>query len=1014
MPSITMCIASLECLGGLLHRSLEGKSLSKALHKKMSTEERLLHTFAEKKIEDVIALAEKHGIDVYEGLLRYPRGKNSLEKIITALFFVNLARKPSLNFLAPPSVDALRYSKTREITARVTSTLDSAPFSPENLFSEVFQSPEAMVEAFREQLRLESQGQIQIPPALPFFEEMLKEAPQIAKSLPHPSQAQQQLQESHRLQIRKLLETEQNTNWRRQLTSAFEATLQRLKIAHTQGKITAYPFLKILPKKSYVDLMIQAVDTIVTDTELQHVSRSLFLLQLGERVESACLVWRKQHAGIIDEMVNVYKVYAEFYTSPKRKLEQFREMWLRALQVNAESGISLDPEWPKWSNQIRLMVGQELYRILYDHLTFNTYAYTRPRSASSTNPRQDAPVLFEVTSDNPSEARYEIRVHPTLLKLYKASGRQANLVFNPTEVPMLCPPLPWIDTKQGGYLLSSSDATRFIRRTTYFPGADAAANDDLDFDISTIPRVLDSLNTLAACPWKVNQPLLDSMLLVARKGGEKNLSIPEIKSLIPIPSKKFDRYCLLIQIKYKSTSNFSTLPREELVAAYRRFLNIRKIHDETRSLWATEMYRLSIANQYRDKVFWFPHSMDFRGRVYPCPPHFHHMGSDIARGLIVFAKGLPLGETGLRWLKIHLANLTGKVKRSSNDEREAYTESILDEVIDSAEKPFEGRGWWCEQEEPWQTLACCRELTAALRYSTGPANYVNHLPVHQDGSCNGLQHYAAMGRDERGAVSVSLEDCERPRDVYTDVAEVVEAQRKKDAAAGVEIAALLEGSVQRRVIKQSVMTTVYGVTLYGAMAQIKRQLRELPIFQARAGADFDKRLGPASAYLARLTLTSIGAIFTSSAATQAWFAKLAKHITRSRGCRISWITPLGLPVVQPYVKQSEIEFDLWSGSDTSKTEWIAALTRAARRIERQYMSSGSFGSRDSLVGLPPPNPVKQRNAFPPNFVHSLDSCHMMLTALHCLREGVMFASVHDCFWTHAASVDTLNRMILNV
>lgn len=85
-----------------------------------------------------------------------------------------------------------------------------------------------------------------------------------------------------------------------------------------------------------------------------------------------------------------------------------------------------------------------------------------------------------------------------------------------------------------------------------------------------------------------------------------------------------------------------------------------------------------------------------------------------------------------------------------------------------------GRCWWREQEEPWQTLACCRELAAALRHvDGGPSAYVNHFPVHQDGSCNGLQHYAALGRDERGAVSVSLEDCERPRDVYTDVAEVV-------------------------------------------------------------------------------------------------------------------------------------------------------------------------------------------------------------------------------------------------
>lgn len=64
------------------------------------------------------------------------------------------------------------------------------------------------------------------------------------------------------------------------------------------------------------------------------------------------------------------------------------------------------------------MVGRELYRILYDYLTFNTYAI-RPRTSSCPNPRQDAPVLFEVASDNPNEARYEIRVSFWVLLLLK-------------------------------------------------------------------------------------------------------------------------------------------------------------------------------------------------------------------------------------------------------------------------------------------------------------------------------------------------------------------------------------------------------------------------------------------------------------------------------------------------------------------------------------------------------------------------------------------------------------------
>ena len=43
----------------------------------------------------------------------------------------------------------------------------------------------------------------------------------------------------------------------------------------------------------------------------------------------------------------------------------------------------------------------------------------------------------------------------------------------------------------------------------------------------------------------------------------------------------------------------------------------------------------------------------------------------------------------------------------------------------------------------------------------------------QDGSCNGLQHYAALGRDKAGAQSVNLWPYDRPQDVYSDVCDLV-------------------------------------------------------------------------------------------------------------------------------------------------------------------------------------------------------------------------------------------------
>ena len=86
---------------------------------------------------------------------------------------------------------------------------------------------------------------------------------------------------------------------------------------------------------------------------------------------------------------------------------------------------------------------------------------------------------------------------------------------------------------------------------------------------------------------------------------------------------------------------------------------------------------------------------------------------------------------------------------------------------------MQGRRWWTKSDEPWQTLAACMEVDAALNCPEGPENYVCHLTIHQDGSCNGLQHYAALGRDQTGAESVNLAPSDRPGDVYSQVASVV-------------------------------------------------------------------------------------------------------------------------------------------------------------------------------------------------------------------------------------------------
>lgn len=69
--------------------------------------------------------------------------------------------------------------------------------------------------------------------------------------------------------------------------------------------------------------------------------------------------------------------------------------------------------------------------------------------------------------------------------------------------------------------------------------------------------------------------------------------------------------------------------------------------------------------------------------------------------------------------------------------------------------------------------------------------------------------------------------------------------------------------------------------------------------------------------------------------------------------------------------------------------------------------------RDDTETLPVAVP-RQRSAFPPNFVHSLDSTHMLLTAIEMDKANVPFAAVHDSYWVHAGNIDQMNEQLRQV
>lgn len=130
---------------------------------------------------------------------------------------------------------------------------------------------------------------------------------------------------------------------------------------------------------------------------------------------------------------------------------------------------------------------------------------------------------------------------------------------------------------------------------------------------------------------------------------------------------------------------------------------------------------------------------------------------------------------------------------------------------------------------------------------------------------------------------MNLAASDRPSDVYREIANLVRAKVERDhqehsaqqpsgedrqgPRTGVPLSNLqyrrmvlgssvLLGHVDRKLVKQTVMTSVYGVTTMGAKDQIHSRIREKGLKVAKellAGEDEDKALSEVSGYAAKVS-----------------------------------------------------------------------------------------------------------------------------------------------------------------
>jgi DNA-directed RNA polymerase, mitochondrial len=552
------------------------------------------------------------------------------------------------------------------------------------------------------------------------------------------------------------------------------------------------------------------------------------------------LVLQSRNSGVLlshlaNEIANILQVEKNY--SVAQSSDRKKKQWLHDLTQRAQGQRSKLPMLSKqilkylnskeWDQDMKVKIGVSFLSMLIDACRDdnNEHTFIHEYLPSSSKKGQHYQGSLRLTDS----------AYDTLI------SEIGNSNAGTRYLPMLVPPMPWTADQCGGYLTHHMTLLR------------SRSRDQLSvLRSANLSQIHESLNYLGSIPWRVNTRVLDVMKELYSR-GELVGELPS-REILPLPSEE-DFFIPRSELKvYPSTSGVedASLDPDELVLNTREYKyqcrRVRQKNSENHSLRCDLEIKFNVANEFRDDVIFFPWNVDFRGRAYPVPPNLNHMGDDKCRGLLFFAEGKPLGKRGFEWLKCHLCNLFGNNKISQAD-RIKWTEDHLADILDSAEKPIDGARWWATAEDPYQALATCIEIAEALKCAN-PETYVCRLPVHQDGSCNGLQHYAALGRDLSGGSAVNLTPEDRPQDVYTEVLKRVLIRIDEDAsyeseeqetsvAAGdlseskallkeknKRFAQLVQGKVDRKVIKQTVMTSVYGVTPIGARDQIHSKLTE--------------------------------------------------------------------------------------------------------------------------------------------------------------------------------------------
>jgi len=518
--------------------------------------------------------------------------------------------------------------------------------------------------------------------------------------------------------------------------------------------------------------------------------------------------------------------------------------------------------------------------------------------------------------------------------------------------PMIVPPRKHTIELSGGVHTEHLRKGMVDRGYTYFHGEDYVT----EFKGSEPSQaVIDGLNSLMSTEWTVNTKVLEVMEVLF-KNNTKVANLPP-----------YEMDPILIQDKQDIDDP----------------VEIERVKKEKSELWS-EWYkkenermrmclRLSLAkDMIAYKFFYHVYTCDFRGRAYTTTDLLSPQSGDQDRSLILFANPMKQTTRGRHWLKVHVANLFDQDKRSFT-QRIQWVDNNMQMLRSINDNPFDTLELWADDKkkknQSFQRLAAVFELFRE--------DGMTQLPVGMDGSCNGIQHWAAIAKDPVIGRMVNLIQSDEPNDAYGVVASAVTKAMLPLNNKDPWVTMFLEhweGSISRSTVKRAVMTDPYGVTTRGITDGILND----------GHVDWiDKTLRiNAAKELTKYIQTAMNTLLTIPNQGKVWLKQIAK-LASEKEVHLEWTTPIGFKVRHQYY---------------GKTNGIVNLQCLTTRVQVQF---NEF-VRDEVNGR------EAQNGISPNFIHSLDASHMFATILRLAESGCdSFSFIHDSYGTHAPLIDVL-------